>query len=56
MRWNTCAVENSVYDGAVLKQGVCRPDVFKETVFKVGLYKPDIIHLDANKPVQHDAQ
>lgn len=46
----TCVVKDGVFDGAVLKEGVCRLDVLKVTVLKQGVLELDGFYLDVGKP------
>lgn len=46
----TCVVKDGVFDGAVLKEGVCRLDVLKVTVLEQGVLELDGFYLDVGKP------
>lgn len=46
----TCVVEDCVFEGAVLKEGVGWPDVLKVTVLKKGILKLHRLNLNVSKP------
>lgn len=46
----TCVVEDGVFDGAILKEGVCGLDILKVAVFKQRVLKLHRLYLNVCKP------
>lgn len=46
----TCVVKDGVFDGAVLKEGVCRLDVLKVAVLEQRVLELDRFDLDVGEP------
>lgn len=50
MLYDTCVIEDSVFDGAILKEGVGWSDILKVAVFKQRILKLHRLNLDVCKP------
>lgn len=56
MLHGTCVIKDSVFDGAVLKEGVGWSDILKVAVFKQRILKLHRLNFNFCKPKQKDTQ